>query len=59
MRKRIYVSYPLGQDWYKVQEADKKPTGDNYTHHSLKQYHDWDVVRFVSCAGRKFDEVNG
>ena len=59
MEKKIYVSYPLGQDWYKVQKINCRPQGENHDHFSLKQYFDWDVVRFASCAGRRFDEVNG
>ena len=59
MEKKIFVSYPLGQDWYKVQKVDGRPTGEGNTHFSLQQYKDWDVVRFASCSGRRFDEVGG
>ena len=59
MEKTIYVSYPLGREWYNVKQVDERPRGEENKHFSLRQYADWDVVRFVSCSGRRFDEVNG
>jgi hypothetical protein len=59
MEKKIYVSYPLGRDWYRVKKTNSMPTGEDKAHFSLQQYKDWDVVRFASCSGRRFDEVSG
>ena len=56
MEKTIYVSSPLGREWYKVKQCNKRPHGESDIHFSLRQYFSWDVVRYASSAGRRFDE---
>ena len=58
MKKKVFVSYQLGQDWYKLEAVGERPKGKNNTHYSLQEYFLWDGNRFPSCAGRRFDEVN-